>query len=103
MNGETQVIKGTTEEIMTRLREAYPEQTLRVTVEPQEEDLLQGMPPPRRQSATKRTLLSCCSKVSTIPCRQLPKRRGCVYAKKFVADISTLRDYGQPTFKGMRM
>lgn len=43
---QAQVIEGTTEEIMARLREAYPEQTLRVTVEPQEEDLLAGMPPP---------------------------------------------------------
>ena len=38
--GEAQVLEGTTEEITTRLREAYPEQTLRVTVEPQEEELL---------------------------------------------------------------
>jgi hypothetical protein len=44
--GEAQVIEGTTEEIMARLRDAYPEQNLRVTVEPQEEDLLAGMPPP---------------------------------------------------------
>ena len=48
--GEAQVIEGTTEEITARLREAYPAQTLRVTVEPQEEDLeedlLAGMPPP---------------------------------------------------------
>lgn len=44
--GEALVIEGTTEEILTRLREAYPEQNLRVTVEPQEEDLLAGMPPP---------------------------------------------------------
>ncbi len=35
--GEAQVLEGTTEEIMARLREAYPEQTLRVTVEPQED------------------------------------------------------------------
>ena len=35
--GEAQVLEGTTEEITNRLREAYPEQTLRVTVEPQEE------------------------------------------------------------------
>lgn len=41
--GEAQIIEGTTEEIMVRLRDAYPEQNLRVTVEPQEEDLLQGM------------------------------------------------------------
>ena len=34
------IIEGTTEEITARLRESYPEQTLRVTVEPQEEDLL---------------------------------------------------------------
>ena len=40
------MLEGTTEEITARLREAYPEQTLRVTVEPQEEDLLAGMPPP---------------------------------------------------------
>ncbi len=38
--GETQVIEGTTEEITARLREAYPQQTLRVTVEPQEEEAL---------------------------------------------------------------
>ncbi len=38
--GEAQVLEGTTEEITARLREAYPEQTLRVTVEPQEEELL---------------------------------------------------------------
>lgn len=38
--GEAQVLEGTTEEILTRLRETYPEQTLRVTVEPQEEELL---------------------------------------------------------------
>ena len=44
--GQTQVLEGTTEEIMARLQEAYPEQTLRVTVEPQEEDLLKDMPPP---------------------------------------------------------
>lgn len=44
--GEAQVIEGTTEEVLARLREFYPEQTLRVTVEPQEEDQLQGMPPP---------------------------------------------------------
>lgn len=44
--GQAQVIEGTTEEILTRLRDFYPEQTLRVTVEPQEEDLLAGMPPP---------------------------------------------------------
>ncbi len=36
--GEAQVIEGTTEEIMATLRDAYPEQTLRVTVEPQEEE-----------------------------------------------------------------
>ncbi len=36
--GEAQVIEGTTEEIMARLRDAYPEQNLRVTVEPQEEE-----------------------------------------------------------------
>lgn len=35
--GEAQVLEGTTEEIMAQLREAYPQQTLRVTVEPQEE------------------------------------------------------------------
>ena len=44
--GKAQVIEGTTEETLARLREAYPEQILRVTVEPQEEDLLRGMPPP---------------------------------------------------------
>ena len=44
--GQTQVLEGTTEEITARLQEAYPEQTLRVTVEPQEEDLLKDMPPP---------------------------------------------------------
>ena len=44
--GEAQVLEGTTEEITARLRETYPEQTLRVTVEPQEEDLLAGMPLP---------------------------------------------------------
>ena len=38
--GEAQVLEGTTEEITARLREAYPEQTLRVTVEPQEEEPL---------------------------------------------------------------
>ena len=38
--GEAQVLEGTTEEIMAQLREAYPEQTLRVTVEPQEEEPL---------------------------------------------------------------
>lgn len=36
--GEAQVVEGTTEEIMARLRDAYPEQNLRVTVEPQEEE-----------------------------------------------------------------
>ena len=40
------MLEGTTEEITARLREAYPEQILRVTVEPQEEDLLAGTPPP---------------------------------------------------------
>ena len=34
------MLEGTTEEITARLREAYPEQTLRVTVEPQEEEPL---------------------------------------------------------------
>ena len=34
------MLEGTTEEIMARLRETYPEQTLRVTVEPQEEEPL---------------------------------------------------------------
>lgn len=38
--GEAQVIEGTTEEITARLREVYPEQTLRVTVEPQKEEPL---------------------------------------------------------------
>ncbi len=36
--GEAQVIERTTEEIMARLRDAYPEQNPRVTVEPQEEE-----------------------------------------------------------------
>ena len=36
--GQAQVIEGTTEEITDRLRETYPQQTLRVTVEPQEEE-----------------------------------------------------------------
>lgn len=35
--GEAQVLEGTTEKIMAQLREAYPEQILRVTVEPQKE------------------------------------------------------------------
>ena len=34
------MLEGTTEEITARLQEAYPEQTLRVTVEPQEEEPL---------------------------------------------------------------
>jgi len=36
--GEAQVIEGTTEEIMARLQEDYSGQTLRVVVEPQEEE-----------------------------------------------------------------
>lgn len=32
---QAQVIEGTTEEILTCLQEAYPNQTLRVTIEPQ--------------------------------------------------------------------
>ena len=44
--GQAQVLEGTTEEIIAGLQEAYPEQTLRVTVESQEEDLLKDMPPP---------------------------------------------------------
>lgn len=38
--GEAQVLEGTTEEITARLQEAYPEQNLRVTVEPQEDESL---------------------------------------------------------------
>lgn len=34
------MLEGTTKEIAARLREAYPEQTLRVMVEPQEEEPL---------------------------------------------------------------
>jgi len=43
--GQAQVIEGTTEEITERLRKAYPQQILRVTVEPQEEDLLKDQLP----------------------------------------------------------
>ena len=44
---QAQVIEGTTEEILTCLQEAYPNQTLRVTIEPQEEEnLLVGVPLP---------------------------------------------------------
>lgn len=43
---QAQVIEGTTEEIMTRLRENFPSQNLRVFVEPEEEDLGAGLPNP---------------------------------------------------------
>ncbi len=38
--GEAQVLEGTAEDIAARLRETYPKQILRVTVEPQEEEPL---------------------------------------------------------------
>lgn len=43
---QAQVIEGTTEEIMTRLREDFPRQKLRVFVEPEEEDLSADLPDP---------------------------------------------------------
>lgn len=43
---QAQIIEGTTEEIMVRLRENFPSQKLKVFVEPEDEDLGADLPAP---------------------------------------------------------